>query len=154
MSQINWNNPGGGGGGGGGTSIGGRTRCSSGGKTVKRVSKQVWARNAKRLSKSQKQIGGKGIQIAMIIIWDVKLACVTYFGCLLAQWRIQGGATGARPVKLDQLFVSNFVIRMLKNKAQKARDSINTTLELPGPLSGPWTPAKSGSALAYHNILV
>ena len=38
---------------------------------------------------------------------------------------------------------------MLKNKAQIARESIKTTLELPGPLSGPWTPAESefGSAL-------
>ena len=32
---------------------------------------------------------------------------------------------------------------MLKNKAQIARQSIKTTLELPGPLSGPWTPAES-----------
>ena len=28
---------------------------------------------------------------------------------------------------------------MLKNKAQIARESIKTTLEFPGPLSGPWT---------------
>ena len=42
-----------------------------------------------------------------------------------------------------------FCMRMLKNKAQIARESIKTTLELPGPLSGPWTPAESefGSAL-------
>ena len=32
---------------------------------------------------------------------------------------------------------------MLKNKAQIARESIKITLELPGPLSGPWTPVKS-----------
>ena len=48
---------------------------------------------------------------------------------------------------------------MLKNKAQIARESIKTTLELPGPLSGPWTPAESefGSALVMcvraHNLL-
>ena len=48
---------------------------------------------------------------------------------------------------------------MLKNKAQIARESIITTLELPGPLSGPWTPAESefGSALVMcvraHNLL-
>ena len=38
---------------------------------------------------------------------------------------------------------------MLKNKSQIARKSIKTTLELPWPLSGPWTPAESefGSAL-------
>ena len=38
---------------------------------------------------------------------------------------------------------------MLKNKAQIARESIKITLELPGPLNGPWTPAESefGSAL-------
>ena len=34
---------------------------------------------------------------------------------------------------------------MLKNEAQIARESIKTTLELPGPLSGPWTPAKVSS---------
>ena len=52
-----------------------------------------------------------------------------------------GGAQQARPpLKLDKLyiFLSNlFFIRMLKNKAQIARESIITTLELPGPLSGP-----------------
>ena len=61
-----------------------------------------------------------------------------------------GGATGT-PLKLDQLcvFFIQFCIRMLKNKAQIARESIKTTLELPGPLNGPWTPAESefGSAL-------
>ena len=39
---------------------------------------------------------------------------------------------------------------MLKNKAQIAQ----TTLELPGPLGGPWTPASAksefGSALVMH----
>ena len=38
-------------------------------------------------------------------------------------------------------FLPNIFIRMFK--AQIARESIKTTLELPGPLSGPWTPAKS-----------
>ena len=48
---------------------------------------------------------------------------------------------------------------MLKYKAQIARESINTTLELPGPLSGPWNPAESkfDSALVMcvraHNLL-
>ena len=48
---------------------------------------------------------------------------------------------------------------MPKNKAQIAQESIKTTLELPGPLSGPWTPAESefGSALVMcvlaHNLL-
>ena len=48
---------------------------------------------------------------------------------------------------------------MLKNKAQIARESIKTTLELPGPLSGSWTPAESefGFALVMcvraHNLL-
>ena len=47
---------------------------------------------------------------------------------------------------------------MLTNKAQIARDSIKTTLELTGPLSGHWTPAESefGSALVMcvraHNF--
>ena len=76
------------------------------------------------------------------------------------QWRIQGGATGA-PLKLDQLcFLIMFLnIRMLKNKAQIARESIKTTRELPGPLSGPWTPAERefGPELVMfvraHNLL-
>ena len=48
---------------------------------------------------------------------------------------------------------------MLKNKAQIARESIKTTLELPGPLSRPWTSAESefGSALVMfvraHHLL-
>ena len=48
---------------------------------------------------------------------------------------------------------------MLKNMAQIARETIKTTPELSGPLSGPWTPAKSefGSALVRcvlaHNLL-
>ena len=48
---------------------------------------------------------------------------------------------------------------MLKNKAQIAREIIKTTLELPGPLSGPCTPAESkfGFALVMclraHNLL-
>ena len=70
-----------------------------------------------------------------------------------------GGGTGAPP-KIGLCFLSFFLkIRMLKNKAQIARESIKTSLELPGPLSGPWTPAESefGSALVMcvpaHNIL-
>ena len=48
---------------------------------------------------------------------------------------------------------------MLKHKVQIARESIKTTPELPGPLSGPWTPAECefGSALVMcvlaHNLL-
>ena len=54
----------------------------------------------------------------------------------------EGGATGARPpLKLNQLFFkSSFVSECLKNKALIARESIKATLQLPGPLSGPWTP--------------
>ena len=55
------------------------------------------------------------------------------------------------PLKLNQLWFFNqfFFIRMLENKARIARESIKITLELPGPLSGPWTLAESefGSAL-------
>ena len=75
-----------------------------------------------------------------------------------------GGSRGGRnrhPLKLDRLcaFYPLYVIRMLKNKAQRARESIKTILELPGPLSRPWTPAESGfgSALVMcvraHNLL-
>ena len=69
-----------------------------------------------------------------------------------------GGAIGTP--KLDQqCFLFQFLTRMLKNKAQIARETIKTTLELSGPLSGPWIPAKSefGSALVMcvlaHNLL-
>ena len=34
-------------------------------------------------------------------------------------------------------FFIQLFIRMLENKAQIAQESIKTTLELPGPLSGP-----------------
>ena len=56
-----------------------------------------------------------------------------------------GGDRRAPSLKFDQLsFFIQFVIRMLKSKAQIVRESIKTTLELPGPLSGPgpWTPAE------------
>ena len=46
-------------------------------------------------------------------------------------------------------FLFCFLIRKLKN--------INITLELPGPLSGPWTPAESEFSSAFvlqaHNLL-
>ena len=67
-------------------------------------------------------------------------------------FRISRGSS-ARPLKLDQLFHPpppiKKKIRMLKNKAQVARESIKTTLEFPGPLMGPWTLAEGefGSAL-------
>ena len=70
---------------------------------------------------------------------------------------ISGGSRGGG---LSTMFCSPiFFIRMLKNNAQIARESIKTTLELPGPLSAPWTPAESefGSALVMcvreHNLL-
>ena len=90
---------------------------------------------------------------------------IWFINTYLKQWRIQGGRLWGRnrhPLKLDQLvFLSPLsFIRMLKNKAQLARESIKTTLELPGPLSGPcMAPAESefGSALVMcvraHNLL-
>ena len=42
---------------------------------------------------------------------------------------------------------------MLTNKAQIARESFKTTLELPGPLSGPWTPAALVMFMLVHNLL-
>ena len=50
-----------------------------------------------------------------------------------------GGERNRPPLKLDQLcfLFQFFFIRMLKNKAQIARETIL------GPLSGPWTPAES-----------
>ena len=79
----------------------------------------------------------------------------------LADPRGGGGATGMCPAKIGStmFFLIQLFIRMLRNKAQIARESIKTTLELPGPLSGPWTPAESelGSALVMcvraHNLL-
>ena len=58
-------------------------------------------------------------------------------------------ATQARQTLDELCFFIKFFIRMLKNNAQIAPESIKIILELPGPLSGPWTPAESefGSAL-------
>ena len=73
-----------------------------------------------------------------------------------------GGAQQAcAPPKIESIMLFNpiFFIRMLKNKAQIARESIKITPELPGPLRRPWTPAESefGSALVMcvlaHNLL-
>ena len=71
----------------------------------------------------------------------------------------RGGGGGQQVHAPPKIGSTIFFIRMLKNKAQIARESIKTTLELPGPLSGPWTPAESefGSALVMcvlaHNLL-
>ena len=65
------------------------------------------------------------------------------------QWGIQGVWGGG---------CNRFLSECLKNKAQIAGESVKTNLELPGPLSGPWTPAESefGSALVMcvlaHNL--
>ena len=72
-----------------------------------------------------------------------------------------GGGNRRAPPKIGStmFFKSQMFIRMPKNKAKIARESIKTTLEVPGPLSGPWTPAESefGSALVMcvlaHNLL-
>ena len=62
------------------------------------------------------------------------------------------GATGERPKKKKKkkngstmfFFLQIFVLECLKIlKAQIKRESIKTTLELPEPLSGSWTPAES-----------
>ena len=51
----------------------------------------------------------------------------------------RGGAQGAPPPPprnwFNYVFLFHFLIRMLKNKTQIARESIKTTLELPGPLT-------------------
>ena len=72
----------------------------------------------------------------------------------------RGGGAAGTPTKIGSIFfLIQLFIRMLKNKTQIARESIKITLELPGPLSGPWTPAESefGSALVMcvlaHNLL-
>ena len=81
--------------------------------------------------------------------------------CVYAVADPQGGATSVcPPLKWDRLCFLNPIlkIRMLKNKPQIVRESINTTLELPRPLSRPWTPAESefGSTLIMcvwaHNL--
>ena len=89
-------------------------------------------------------------------------SCPTFIFCL--QWRIQrgGGQQVPPPPKIGSnmcFFFFQLCIRMLRNKVQIARESITTTLKLPGPLSGPWTPAESefSSALIMcvraHNLL-
>ena len=86
--------------------------------------------------------------------------CSVTIGCSGGSYR----RCNRRPLlKFDHLclFSNPFCCccRMLKNKAQIARESIKTTTELPGTLSGPWTPVESefGSALVIcvraHNHL-
>ena len=41
---------------------------------------------------------------------------------------------------------------MLKNGAQIALESIKKNLELPGPLSGPWTPAERDFGFRARNV--
>ena len=79
------------------------------------------------------------------------------------QWRIQGGGGAQQaPPKIGStmcFLIKKKKKKKLKNKAQIARESINTTPVLPGPLSGLWTPAESefGSTLVMcvlaHNLL-
>ena len=105
----------------------------------------------------------------VIISLNYRKTCTlnVFFLLVTLQCRIQvGGERNRRtpppPPKIGStlFFVMiQFLIKMLKNKAQIARESIKRTPELPGPLSGPWTPAKSefGSALVIcvlaHNLL-
>ena len=78
-------------------------------------------------------------------------------------WRIQRGAQQAcAPLNLDDYVFLNPILyqnAFFLNKVQIAWESIKTTPELPGPFSGPWTPAGSefGSALVMcvwaHTLL-
>ena len=71
----------------------------------------------------------------------------------------RSSSSGSPKIGSTMSLIHFFYIRMLKNKAQIARESIKRTLELSGPFSGPWTPAKSefGSAFVMcvlaHNLL-
>ena len=63
------------------------------------------------------------------------------------------GAQQARaPPKIGSTIFFNPILYQNANTAQIARESIKTTLELPGPLGGPWTPAESefGSVLVRN----
>ena len=70
-----------------------------------------------------------------------------------------GGGRLLRKIESTMCFLSNCFIRMLNNKTRIARESIKTTQEPRGPLSGPWTPAENefSSALVMrvraHNLL-
>ena len=60
------------------------------------------------------------------------------------QWRIQTGAQQVRaPSKFwsTMCFFIQFCIKMFQKKARLVWESILETLQLPAPLSGPWTPA-------------
>ena len=67
---------------------------------------------------------------------------------------LEGDATGAPPPqkkkkKKPQFFFYPFNIRMFKNKVQIA----SKTLELAGPLSGPWTPAVRDFGFCARNVM-
>ena len=66
----------------------------------------------------------------------------------------RGDAPPPPKIGSTMLFFSMFFFffRMLKNKAQIARESIKTTLELPGPFSGPWTSAESEFGFCARNV--
>ena len=68
----------------------------------------------------------------------------------------KGGGGGAQNHWINFVFSIQLFISILKDKAQIARESIKITRELPGPLSGPWTPAESefGSALVMCMLAI
>ena len=77
---------------------------------------------------------------------EILSACSLRSLAHISGWSKGGGGRNRRaPPKIGSTFWYPIFIRMLKNKAQIAWESIKTTLELPGP----WPPAESefGSAL-------
>ena len=77
---------------------------------------------------------------------EILSACSLRSLAHISGWSKGGGGRNRRaPPKIGSTFLYPIFIRMLKNKAQIAWESIKTTLELPGP----WPPAESefGSAL-------
>ena len=76
---------------------------------------------------------------------------------IIAQWQIQrgGGAAGAPPppkIGSTMWFFHPILYQTAKNKAQRAQESMKKTLELPGSISGPRTPAIREFGLRSRNV--
>ena len=83
--------------------------------------------------------------------------------CIVVRAVISGGSKGGRNLRpppppngsimvFIPICIKMLISKCFKNKAPIARESIKTTLELPGPLSGPWTPAKRDFDSRARNV--
>ena len=90
----------------------------------------------------------KQFETNLRLIWDtVQTFCPRRF------IDSRGGATGARPlyILIEYVFFFQFCIRMHQIRL-RYHERASKTLELSGPLSGPWTPAVMDFTLCGRNV--